>query len=80
LLTDGWGISFLMQAWWMFCICSAVFIVTSLCTPPPPLQCVEGLTWTDPLASLREVRGWGSPLAIASLLLLTMIVLYVVFR
>jgi SSS family solute:Na+ symporter len=83
-ITDGWRISFLMQAWWMFCICSVIFIVTSLCTPAPPLECVEGLTWTSPLASLRGMRGQGrslcSPLAIASLLLLTMIVLYIVLR
>lgn len=80
VITDGWGISFLMQAWWMFCICSVIFVVTSLCTSTPSLESVEGLTWTDPFASLREVRGWSSPPVIASLLLITMIVLYVVFR
>lgn len=80
MITDGWGISFLMQAWWMFCICSVIFIVSSLCTPAPPPECVEGLTWTSPLASLRQARGWSSPLAIASLLLVNMIVLYIVFR
>jgi len=80
VITDGWGISFLMQAWWMFCICSVIFVVTSLFTPAPPLQSVEGLTWTDPFASLREVRGWSSPPVIATLLLMTMIVLYILFR
>jgi SSS family solute:Na+ symporter len=80
VITDGWGISFLMQAWWMFCICSVIFVVTSLLTPAPSLESVEGLTWTDPFASLREVRGWSSPPAIASLLLMAMIVLYIVFR
>jgi SSS family solute:Na+ symporter len=80
VITDGWGISFLMQAWWMFCICSVIFVVTSLLTPEPSLESVEGLTWTDPFASLREVRGWSSPPVIASLLLMTMIVLYTVFR
>lgn len=79
-ITDGWGISFLMQAWWMFCICSVVFIATSLCTPPPQPHCVEGLTWTNPLASLGRTRSWNGPLTIASLLFLTMIVLYIVFR
>ncbi len=85
-ITDGWGISFLMQAWWMFCICSVIFILTSVCTPAPPAQCVDGLTWSGSLASMRKTRGWNktqewhSPLAIASLLLLTMIVLYIVFR
>ena len=80
VITDGWGISFLMQAWWMFCICSVIFVTSSLCTPAPPLRCVEGLTWTNPLASFREMRGWNSPLVIASLLFVTMIVLYIVFR
>ena len=80
LITDGWGISFLMQAWWMFCICSVIFVVSSLCTPPPPLHSIEGLTWTNPMASLREMRSWSSPPLIASLLLATMIVLYIVFR
>src|SRR5271154_697782 len=79
-ITDGWGISFLMQAWWMFCICSLIFVVSSLCTPAPPLHCVEGLTWTNPLASLHEVRGLGSPAVIASLLFITMVVLYIIFR
>jgi SSS family solute:Na+ symporter len=79
-ITDGWGISFLMQAWWMFCICSVVFITTSLCTPPPPLHAVEGLIWTDSLPSLRNARSWNGPLTIASLLLLAMVVLYVIFR
>jgi solute:Na+ symporter, SSS family len=80
LISDGWGISFLMQAWWMFCICSVIFVICSLCTPAPPLHNVEGLTWTNPLASLRDSRGWNSPPAFACLLLLTMIALYIVFR
>jgi len=80
VITDGWGISFLMQAWWMFCICSVIFVVTSLCTPAPSLQSVEGLTWTDPFASLRAAKGWSSPPVVASLLLATMVVLYIVFR
>ncbi len=80
LITDGWGISFLMQAWWMFCICSVIFVASSLCTPAPPLSSVEGLTWTNPLASFREMRGFTSPPVIASFLLATMIVLYIVFR
>lgn len=80
VITDGWGISFLMQAWWMFCICSVIFVVTSLCTPAPPLQSVEGLTWIDPFASFRATRGWSNPPIIASLLLATMVILYIVFR
>ena len=33
VVTDEWGIPFMMQAWWLFVICSAIFIITSLLTP-----------------------------------------------
>ena len=45
IITDGWGIHFMMQAWWLFCICSAVFVGVSLITPPPAKENIEGLTW-----------------------------------
>ncbi|MCD6596156.1 MAG: hypothetical protein J7L04_00615, partial [Bacteroidales bacterium] len=35
LLTDGLGISFMMQTWWVFVISSVVFISTSYLTPEP---------------------------------------------
>ena len=48
LITTGLGIPFLMQAWWGFCLCSIVFVVVSLLTPPPAPEKVEGLTWSIP--------------------------------
>jgi solute:Na+ symporter, SSS family len=80
LITDGWGISFLMQAWWMFLICSLVFVVSSLCTAPPPKESVEELTWANPFASLRGANGSKTPVVVASVLLATMIALYILFR
>ncbi len=35
LITDTWGIIFMMQAWWAFLICCAIFIVTSYLTDAP---------------------------------------------
>lgn len=35
LITDGWGIIFMMQAWYAFVICCLVFVAVSLATPPP---------------------------------------------
>ncbi len=35
IITDKWGIIFMMQAWWAFVICSVVFVVISLLTPEP---------------------------------------------
>lgn len=82
LITDGLGISFLMQAWWMFCICSLIYIVVSLATPPPAPANVEGLTWANPLAAIfgKPVRSTRDPRLFAGLLLLTMVVFYTLFR
>jgi len=82
LITDGWGISFMMQAWWMFCICSIVFVIVSLLTPVPAPESVEGLTWVNPItaifgtkfSSVRDPRVW------AALLFAIMVVLYYLFR
>lgn len=82
LITDGLGISFMMQAWWMFCICSVIFVLVSLLTPAPAEESLKGLTWSNPLAVIfgQPLRKASDPRIIAALLLLTMTVLYCVFR
>lgn len=82
IITHRLGISFMMQAWWVFCICSVLFVVVSLLTPPPPPEKIEGLTWANPLAVIfgKKLEGIFDPRIIAALLLSTMAVLYFVFR
>ncbi len=82
LISHGLGISFMMQAWWVFCICSVLFILVSLATPPPAAEKVDGLTWEHPLAVIfgKELEGFFDPRIVVSLLLATMAVLYYVFR
>lgn len=82
IITDGWGIPFMMQAWWMFCICSLVFVIISLLTPPPDPEQIEGLTWKNPLQVFVKdrIRGLLDPRVIAGCLLLLMIVLYYILR
>jgi SSS family solute:Na+ symporter len=82
LITNGLGISFLMQAWWMFCICCVIFVVSSLVTPPPLPDQIEGLTWPNPMATVfgKPLRSMGDPRLFAALLLLTMVLLYSLFR
>ena len=29
IITHRWGIPFMMQAWWMFCICSVIYVVVT---------------------------------------------------
>ena len=82
LITDGLGIGFMMQAWWMFCICSVVFVVVSLLTPPPKPEQINGLTWSNPLAVLfgQRLTTFWDPRILALVLFLTMVGLYYTFR
>jgi SSS family solute:Na+ symporter len=38
LITDTWGIIFMMQAWWAFVLCCIIFAIVSLVTPVPTLE------------------------------------------
>ena len=82
LITEGWGIPFMLQAFWMTVICSAVFYAVSRITPPPPAEKIDGLTWENPLSALtRRWAGEGTdPRRLALALSVTIIVLYCVFR
>ena len=82
LISDGWGIPFMLQAFWMTVICSVVFFVVSKITPLPPLEKVEGLTWERPLEALtRTWTGAGiDPRHLAAVLFCTIATLYVIFR
>ncbi|MGA7765713.1 MAG: hypothetical protein ABR881_31855 [Candidatus Sulfotelmatobacter sp.] len=82
IITHRLGVSFMMQAWWMFCICSVLFVTVSMFTPAPLPDEIEGLTWKNPLAVLfdRRIQEISDPRVVAALLLITMAVLYYVFR
>jgi len=82
IITHKLGIPFMMQAWWMFCLCSAIFVIVSLLTPKPDVQSIEEVTWKNPLQVITEgkLMGIGDPRIMAGFLLLAMIVLYYIFR
>jgi len=82
LITDGWGIPFLLQGWWAFVLCSIVYVFVSHATPPPAPEQIEGLTWENPLAALasRGQRAMLEPRTGAATLAVLLIVLYYVFR
>jgi SSS family solute:Na+ symporter len=82
IITHRWGIPFMMQAWWMFCICTVVYVVVTWLTPPPPPESVDGLTWSHPLAVLtqEQFKGLRDPRLISAVLAVTVAVLYYVLR
>ncbi|UCE40089.1 MAG: sodium:solute symporter [Candidatus Aminicenantes bacterium] len=82
VITDGWGIPFMMQAWWMFCLCSLLFIIVSLMTPEPDPKSIQGLTWDKPIRVLAQgkIKKIGDPRLLAGFLLAIMIVLYYLLR
>jgi solute:Na+ symporter, SSS family len=81
-VSHRWGISFMMQAWWAFCLCSVFYVIVSLLTPPPPPEKVEKLTWAHPWSVIfhGKPERISDPRILAGLLLLTMAVLYYLFR
>ncbi|MGB5895763.1 MAG: sodium:solute symporter [Ignavibacteriaceae bacterium] len=79
IITETWGIPFMMQAWWLFCICTAVFVAVSLMTPPPVKENIEGLIWDSPLDVIRgKIVGIGDPRILAAGLILLMGILYAI--
>ena len=82
LITEGWGIPFMLQAFLMTMICSAVFFAVSKITPPPPAAKIDGLTWENPLSALtHRWSGAGTdPRRLALALCVTIVVLYWLFR
>ncbi len=77
----GWNLQFMMAAFYLFVICSAVLIVTSLLWPQQHTPQSERLVWSRPWEALADV-GWKGILnykLMAGLLFAIMVLLYAVF-
>jgi SSS family solute:Na+ symporter len=80
-LTRGLHIPFMMQAWWLFVICTVIYFTVSYYSPPPSKETIEKYTWESPLAvitkgkfkGINHVRLWSG------ILILTLVVLYIIF-
>lgn len=82
IVTETLGISFMMQAWWLFIGCSIIYIVASLLTPEPDYKKIASCTMSSPLAFLKNEEGEtrNIPLILSGLLILVMILLYSFFN
>ena len=82
LVTKLLGIPFMLQAWWLFVICSVVYVVTSLLTPAPDAKLVEQYCWGNPMKALfaEPLCGASDPRVLSLLLAITMAGLYYTFH
>lgn len=81
IITDIYGISFMMQAWWLFVGCSIIYVVSSLLTSAPDYKKIENCTLSSPLVFLKKEEGekYNIPLLLSGLLMLVMLFLYIIF-
>jgi SSS family solute:Na+ symporter len=80
LVTDpvqGLGIPFMLVGPILAVLCVAIYVITSLATPPMPAAEVAKVCWDHPLAFLKgRVTGASDPRMVALILLLVVGVLY----
>ncbi len=80
-LTQGLHLPFMMQAWWLFVICTVIYFVVSYSTPKPDPEVIEKYTWDNPFAVVTKAKfeGIRDPRIWASILILTLVILYTIF-
>ena len=81
LVTNQWGIPFMLQAWWLFVICSVIFVVTSFVTRQQDPERLDRFCWSHPLSAIMEkpLDGLLDPRVLSGLLVLVMAVCYWLF-
>jgi len=74
--------SFMMKAFWLFCVCCVIMVTLSLAKPGELSAEQMKLCWASPLEPIRQ-PGWPGVFDyrfLSALLIVIMIVLYTVFR
>jgi SSS family solute:Na+ symporter len=82
IITHKLGIPFMMQAWWMFVICSVIFVIVSLSTPKPSEESIKNLTWEKPSKVLAQgkITSLSDPRLLALGLFILLVILYYIFH
>ena len=79
LITHGLGIGFLLQAWWLFVMCSSIFVVVSLLTQAPDQDVVDRYCFSRSRDASRKRMSIRDPGSLAIALLGAIAVLYILF-
>ncbi|WP_282089510.1 sodium:solute symporter family transporter [Aquimarina algiphila] len=78
LITDTWGIIFMMQAWWGFVICCLIFIIISLLTPTPT-EAQQALTFSGS-AYFKKIKSTFDYRIIGIVVLIVLVVLWLIIE
>jgi SSS family solute:Na+ symporter len=80
-LTKRLGIPFMMQAWWLFVLCTVIYFVVSLASEKCSIDTLKKYTWDKPLSVITRDKFYGIKDARlwAAVLTLCLIILYNVF-
>ncbi len=82
IITNVWGIPYMMQSWWLFVLCVVIYVIISYITPRPLPEQVDKFTLDRPMAFVTKgkITGISDPRILAGILLMIMILLYYLFR
>lgn len=79
--THGLGIPFMLVGPLLVVVCVAIYVITSLMTPPMPAEEVAKVCWDHPLAFLKgRITGASDPRMVTLVLLVVVAVLYYLLR
>lgn len=80
LITEGLGIPFMMQAWWLFCICTVVYLTVSRFTEKSSKDVLDTYTWDSPFAIINgKLKGLSDIRVLVLALVIALIILYATF-
>ncbi|MCD6333525.1 MAG: sodium:solute symporter, partial [Bacteroidales bacterium] len=81
LITEGLGIPYMMQGWWLFVILTIIYFIVSFLTPKPRKEQIEGLTLDKPFSFITKgkITGITDPRMLSLILIVVMTVLYFTF-
>lgn len=82
IVTEDWGIPFMQIGIYLFLFCSLVYYTVSKLTPAPALENLENLCWEHPLRAIvyGKLTGIADPRALASILFVAVVALYIILR
>jgi SSS family solute:Na+ symporter len=82
IVADKWGIPFMQVGWWLFCMCSVVYVISSLLTPAPSADELKEMCWEPPLKAITSARvsGISDPRVMSIGLFVLMVFLYYFLR